>query len=92
MRSAINQQDALKYETPSAKLDFLAQIIEHKLTPSFIKERSDIVSNISKKRINELASQYLNVEDMVIVIVGDAETLKPQLQELGYRVIDYVAP
>ncbi|NRA62068.1 MAG: insulinase family protein [Psychrobium sp.] len=92
MRSAINQQDALKYETPSAKLNFLAQIIEHKLTPSFIKERSDIVTNITKQRINELARQYLNVEDMVIVIVGDAETLKPQLQELGYRVIDYVAP
>jgi len=92
MRSAINQQDALKYETPSAKLSFLAQILEHNLTPHFVKRRSDIVKGISKKRINDLAKQYLNSEDMAVVIVGDAKTLKPQLQELGYTVIDYVAP
>jgi len=92
MRNAINQQDALKYETPSAKLGFLAQILEHNLTPEFVKRRSDIVENITKKRINELAKQYLNIEDMTIVIVGDAKTLKPQLQELGYAVIDYTAP
>ena len=92
MRAAINQQDALKYETPNAKLNFLAQIIEHDLTPEFVKTRSGIVSNISKDRINGLARQYLNINDMAIVIVGDANTLKPQLQEMGYSVIDYTAP
>ncbi|MCG7530172.1 insulinase family protein [Psychrobium sp. MM17-31] len=92
MRAAINQQDALKYETPNAKLNFLAQIIEHDLTPAFVKERANIVSNISKERINSLARQYLNIDDMAIVIVGDAKTLKPQLQEMGYNVVDYTAP
>lgn len=92
MRAAINQQDALKYETPNAKLNFLAQIIEHDLTPAFVKERANIVSNISKDRINSLARQYLNIDDMAIVIVGDAKTLKPQLQEMGYNVVDYTAP
>lgn len=92
MRAAINQQDALKYETPDAKLNFLAQIIEHDLAPSFVKERSQIVSTITKERINGLARQYLKIEDMAIVIVGDAKTLKPQLRDMGYRVIDYTAP
>lgn len=92
MRAAINQKDALKYETPDAKLNFLAQIIEHKLTPDFVKQRAGIVSTISKDRINKLARQYLDINDMTIVIVGDAKTLKPQLQEMGYSVIDYTAP
>ncbi len=92
MRSAINQQDALKYETPNAKLRFLGQILEHNLTPHFVKRRNDIVANISKERINDLAKQYLNSDDMTIVIVGDSKTLKPQLRELGYTVIDYTAP
>lgn len=92
MRAAINQQDALKYETPDAKLGFLAQIIEHNLTSDFVKERSNIVSNISKTRIDKLAHQYLNIEDMFIVIVGDAKTIKPQLETLGLNVIDYIAP
>jgi len=92
MRAAINQQDALKYETPDAKLNFLAQIIEHDLTPDFVKKRSKVVSNISKSRINGLAREYMNIDDMAIVIVGDAKVLKPQLRDLGYTVIDYTAP
>ncbi|MDP2559910.1 pitrilysin family protein [Psychrobium sp. 1_MG-2023] len=92
MRNAINQQDALEYETPQAKLNFLAQILEHNLSADFVKERAKIVSTITQSRINELAKQYLDVNDMAIVIVGDAKTLKPQLKALGYDVIDYTAP
>jgi zinc protease len=89
MRSAINQKDALKYETPSRKLGFLAQILEHDLTADFVKERNDIVANISKAEINALAKKHLNLSEMLMVVVGDAKTLKPQLQALGYEVINY---
>jgi zinc protease len=89
MRSAINQQDALKYETPTAKLGFLAQILEHNLAPSFVKERAEIVENITAEEINSLAKKHLDLSDMLMVVVGDAKTLKPQLKALGYDVIDY---
>lgn len=89
MRKAINQRDARKYETPSAKLGFLAQILEHDLSPDFVKERTKIVSTISKKEINALAKKHLNLDDMLMVVVGDAKVLKPQLEALNYKVIDY---
>jgi len=89
MRNAINQKDALKYETPRAKLGFLAQILEHDLKPSFVKERAKIVENISSDEINALAKKHLNLAEMVMVVVGDAKTLKPQLKALGYEVVDY---
>ena len=89
MRNAINQKDALKYETPRAKLGFLAQILEHDLTPSFVKERAEIVATISTKEINALAKKHLNLAEMIMVVVGDAKTLKPQLEALGYEVVDY---
>ncbi|MGB2739120.1 MAG: pitrilysin family protein [Cognaticolwellia sp.] len=89
MRNAINQRDALKYETPSSKLGFLAQILEYDLTADFIKERSDIVANISKAEINALAKKHLQISEMLMVVVGDAKTLKPQLEALGYEVINY---
>ncbi len=89
MRNAINQQDALRYETPRAKLGFLAQILEHDLTPSFVKERAEIVKTISVDEINALATKHLNLAEMVMVVVGDAKTLKPQLEALGYEVVDY---
>lgn len=88
MRKAINQKDALKYETPNAKLSFLARILEHKLTPEFVKQQSKIVESISADEVNALASKHLNIKDMQIVIVGDATTLRPQLKALGYQVKD----
>lgn len=89
MRNAINQKDALKYETPSSKLNFLAQILEHNLSADFVKQRNEIVKNISKEEINALAQKHLNIKEMLMVVVGDAKTLKPQLEALGYEVIDY---
>lgn len=89
MRRAINQKDALQYETPAAKLRFLAQILEHDLTPAFVKERQTIVDTISMDEINALAKKHLNIEDMFILVVGDAKILKPQLEALGYPVEIY---
>ena len=89
MRNAINQRDALKYETPSAKLGFLARILEHDLTPSFVKEQAEIVEKISAKKINELAAKHLKIEEMIIVVVGDSKVLRPQIEALGYEVVDY---
>jgi len=85
MRNSINQ----RYETPRAKLGFLAQILEHDLKPSFVKERSKIVETISADEINKLAKKHLNLAEMLMVVVGDAKTLKPQLEALGYEVVDY---
>ncbi len=89
MRNAINQRDALKYETPSAKLRFLAQILSYDLSPKFVADRAEIVEKISKQEINDLAKKHLVVEDMFILVVGDAKSLRPELEALGYEVVDY---
>lgn len=89
MRLAINQSDALKYETPQAKLGFMGRMLEHKLKPDFVKTRNEIVSEISKTEINALAAKHLDPASMTIVVVGDAKKLKPELQALGYPVVDY---
>ena len=86
MRSSINERDALAYETPQEKLRFLAQILEYDLTPAFVDDRSKIRNDITAEQINELAKRHLNIEDMTMVVVGDAATLKPKLAELGYPV------
>jgi zinc protease len=89
MRLAINQSDALKYETPQAKLGFMGRMLEHNLQPDFVKTRNAIVSSISKAELNALAAKHLDPASMTIVVVGDAKKLKPELQALGYPVVDY---
>jgi len=89
MRKSVNQKDALRYETPRAKLGFLAQMLEHDLTADFVKTRSNIVDTITKEEINRLAKKHLNIDEMIMVVVGDSKTLKPELSRLGYDVVDY---
>jgi zinc protease len=89
MRNAINQSEALKYETPRAKLGFLAQILEYNLTPDFVKKRTKIVEEITAEEINALAKKHLNIKEMLFVVVGNSEVLKPELEALGYEVINY---
>ncbi len=88
MRRALNQRDALKYETPNAKLGFLAQILQYDLLPSFVDERNAIIATISQQEINQLAKQHFDPKDMVIVVVGDSAVLRPELEALGYPVED----
>ena len=47
------------------------------------------MANISKAEINALAKKHLVLSEMLMVVVGDAKTLKPQLEALGYQVINY---
>jgi len=89
MRNSINQRDALKYETPNAKLGFLAQILEYGLTPDFVEKRAAVVSTIKMEEINQLAKKHLDISEMIIVVVGNAEVLKPELEALGYEVVIY---
>lgn len=88
MRSAVNQSEALRYETPNAKLGFMAQMQEFNAGPEFTRERNHIVETISQQRINELAAQYLDPAEMVIVVVGDVELVRPQLEALGYPIVE----
>ena len=38
--------------------------------------------------LNELASKHLTMDEMIIVIVGDKAVILPQIQELGYEIVE----
>ena len=86
MRLAVGQKDALNYETPSKKAQLLGQILTYSLPENFVETRNEIVASISKARIDELAAKWFNPVDYQIIVVGDAASLKPQLETLGLPV------
>ncbi|AJR07571.1 insulinase family protein [Photobacterium gaetbulicola] len=86
MRLAVGQKDALNYETPSKKAQLLGQILTYSLPENFVETRNEIVASISKARIDELAAKWFNPSDYQIIVVGDAASLKPQLETLGLPV------
>ena len=87
-RNAIGQRDARQFETPMQKLIFLLRIANFDLDDNFVDEQNAILAGISQKEMNELAKKHLNVDDMVIVVVGDKESILPGLTELGYEIVE----
>ncbi|GGQ14020.1 M16 family metallopeptidase [Shewanella litoralis] len=86
MRSSIAQSQALEYETPYQKAGFLRMIQRYQLDKNFTQKQDEIVNNISVKELNQLASKFLNIEDMIMLVVGDKASVEPSLRALGYQV------
>ncbi|MCE0494217.1 insulinase family protein [Vibrio sp. DNF-1] len=88
MRLAVGQQDALEYETPAQKAQLIGGIMTYSLDPDYLSERNQIVADISKATINTLIRKWFNPEDYQIIVVGDANKLKPQLEKLNLPVVE----
>ncbi|MCW8334409.1 M16 family metallopeptidase [Vibrio paucivorans] len=86
MRLAVGQQDALKYETPSQKASLLSSILTYNLDEDYLRQRNRIVDTVSKSTLDKLASKWFNPNDYQIIVVGDAKSLKPQLEKLDIPV------
>ncbi|GGA99325.1 M16 family metallopeptidase [Agarivorans gilvus] len=83
MRNAVSQQEALAYATPAQKASFLMQMLQFDLAPEFVAEQNQIIATISQSELAQLAAKYLSPEQMIIVVVGDKQSLLPQLQRLA---------
>ncbi|WP_394247625.1 M16 family metallopeptidase [Vibrio profundi] len=82
MRLAVGQQDALKYETPSQKASLLSNIVTLDLDEDYLQQRNEITERIEKETLNQLAAKWFDPNEYQIIVVGDAKTLRPQLEKL----------
>ncbi len=87
-KSAIGQRDARSYETPRQKLGFISRMVNYNLKPSFVDDQSDILQNMTKAEADALASKHLNVDEMVMVVVGDKDAVLDDVKALGYPVVE----
>jgi len=87
-RKSIGQRDAREYETPSQKLRFLSQILDYDLDEDFVTRQNEILAAIGQEELNELASKHLTMDEMIIVVVGDKGTILPDLEDLGYEIVE----
>lgn len=88
MKSSIGQADARNYETGIQKAAFIGRIQEYNLPADYVSRQTAILNTIGKKDINAIAQQYINVNKMNIVLVGDKDLILPGLKRLGYEIIE----
>ncbi|MBO6525123.1 MAG: insulinase family protein [Balneolaceae bacterium] len=83
-KSFLLKSNARRFETLSAKLNMLEDISDYGWSPNYVKEREQIVKDITIDRISELAEQYANPDRMIYLVVGDAKTQMDRLEALGF--------
>lgn len=88
MRNAFTLSDALEFETPTSKARFLRQLLSYDLDKTYRNEQLDIINSIDKATIDALAKQYLNMDKMQIIVVGDKAKVLPQLSVLSVPIIE----
>ena len=86
-RNAIGQRDARNYETPRQKVSFLSRILVYDLADDFVDRQNEILATIAAADLNAVAAQHLRMDDMIIVVVGDAAVVQPELEALGYEIV-----
>ena len=87
MQNAIGQRDALNYETPGAKLGLLDRILEYDLPLNYRKQQQSLLKETDRETLNSLAARALDPNDLAIIVVGDLETIRPQIDTLELPVV-----
>ena len=88
-KSSITLSEALSYETPFQKLNFLSSIAEYDLPKTYTVEQAKIVNELTVSDINAIAKAQLKPDNMVIIVVGHAYKVRDGLNKLGYgKVIE----
>ncbi len=86
MQNAIGQRDALNYETPGAKLGLVAQILRYDLPLDYRTQQQALLKETGRETLNTLANKLIVPQQMAIVVVGDIDELRPELEALGMPV------
>jgi zinc protease len=83
-KSFLLKSNARRFETLGAKLNMLDNISDYGWSPNYVKEREQIVKNMTKEQISKLAQKYANPDQMIWLVVGDAKTQMDRLEQLGF--------
>ncbi len=86
LQNAIGQRDALRYETPGAKLGLLSQVLRYDLPLDYRKQQRTLLRETDRETLNILAGRLIDPDNMAIVIVGDLPAIRPDLEALGLPV------
>tara|TARA_B110000444_G_scaffold15527_1_gene13391 strand:- start:2800 stop:5613 length:2814 start_codon:yes stop_codon:yes gene_type:complete len=83
-KSFLIKSNARAFETANAKLRMLSTISNFDWKADYIKEREQIVEDMTISSIKELANKYVNPNKMIWLVVGDADTQLERMKKLGF--------
>lgn len=81
VKGAMLRSNASAFETAQSLVGILSSIRQYNLPDDFISKEEEVVNAMTLEDIKAKAEEYLNVDNMIIVVVGDAATQLKNLPE-----------
>jgi zinc protease len=88
MKSAIGQQDALRYETGSQKAAFISRILDYNLPANYVAQQNTILKDMTPAQMKAIANKYVQPEKINILLVGDKASIMEKVKKLGYDIVE----
>lgn len=87
-QNSLGQSDARAYETPRQKLGFLSRMATYGLKADHVDEQADILEGMTKADFDALAKTHLNLDEMIMVVIGDKAKVYDEVAALGYKMVE----
>ena len=78
----------LRYDTAAGIIGQAAAVACSGMTPGYVNDHFTRVAAVDAQSASEAFSRWVTPDAMHIVIVGDADVLRPALTDLGFEVVD----
>jgi len=83
-KNKLIKSNALRFETLGSLINMLDNISKYNLPTDYIANEQNILTNMTVQDIQELSSKYLNGQNMIYVVAGDAKTQLELIKNLGF--------
>lgn len=88
MKTSIGQREALKYEGLAQKGRFLGKMLRYNLPSDYPKRQKELLESLDQSDLSKVAAKWIDIDKMSILAVGDGKSIRPQLEPLGYPIIE----
>ena len=82
-KSVLIKKNARAFETLNQKMGILQNISTYDLPLDYVKREEQVVMDMTIDRARELIDKYLNPDNMVYLVVGDAATQAEKIKQVG---------
>ena len=86
-QSSLLNRDVLDYETAQDKAGFLSTVSYYNLNKDYKEKQFQVIKSMTKADYNAQIKKSFDPSKMVIVIVGDKEIVKDQLDKMDMNVV-----
>jgi zinc protease len=87
-KSSMLNSEALKYEHPAQKADFLFTIMRYNLEKDFTVKQQQILKSMTREDVNQQIKKYFDSNKLVCVVVGDKWIVESQIDKAAKDAVN----